>query len=440
MRLLNSATALAAMAILPVPAMAQEAAPTSPDTTLSDPYATISATLSSDAKGAVAGINAFSLDLYKRTITPGENLFLSPASVSTAVALAYRGAVGKTADELRSVLHYDAAPDAYFRGSAEVFATMNFSGQSRVLQTSNAIWVQDGMPMKPDYLADVQSQMKSGLQRTDFEFNPEQARQNINKWVSTATHDRIAELLEKGIVTPETSAVLVNTIYWKGRWAEPFEKSGTQIEPFTRLDGTEQSTPLMNQRSGFAVVKRDGVQAIELHYVGWEVSMVVFLPQSPKGLPRFEARLTDKELSHWFSVLDAAEPRDTVLTLPKMHLEYGVDLARTLSTMGAPTPFSNDADFSGMAQLPYRKQEWEVKNLKISNIIHKAWLDVDEEGAEAAAATAVLMGDVIVSGRMGPPPPPPIIFRADKPFLFVLRDRRTGLILFMGRYVAPASQ
>ncbi|CDO34988.1 serpin family protein [Novosphingobium sp. KN65.2] len=437
MKIVKLVTTLAALAALPVSAMAQEAVAPASFTVQTDPYGAIKATLPPDAQGAVAGINAFSLDLYKRTISSGDNLFLSPASVSTAVALAYRGAVGKTADELRSVLHYGAAPDAYFRASAGVFATMNFSGQSRVLQTANAIWIQGGMPMKPDYLADVQSQMKAGLQRANFAATPEQARADINAWVATATHDRIAELLEKGVVTPETSTVLVNTIYWKGRWDQPFVKSETKVEPFTRLDGTKQSTPLMNQRSYFAVVKGDGVQAIELHYVGGEVSMVVFLPHSPKGLPKFEAGLTDKELGNWFTALDAAEPRDTVLTLPKMHLEYGIDFAKMLSTMGAPTAFSDDADFSGMAQLPSYSQGSEVVGLKISHIIHKAWLDVDEDGSEAAAATAVI--NDIVTGRRSPPPPP-TIFRADKPFLFVLRDRRTGLILFMGRYVAPTNQ
>ncbi len=433
MKATTLAAAAAALAMLSTLAAAQEAAAVSPTVAPCDPT-TISAKLSPEAHDAVAGINAFSLDLYKRTLTPGDNLFLSPASVSTAVALAYRGAIGKTADELRRVLHYNAAPDAYFRGSAGVFASMNFCGPSRVLQTANAIWTQDGMPLKPDYVADVQA----GLQQTNFRAHPEKSRADINAWVASATHDRITGLLQQGDVTEDTRAVLVNAIYWKGRWGSTFDEDGTKTEPFTLPDGKKQPTPLMHQRAHFAVVERGGVQAIDLPYVGGEVSMVVFLPRTSKGLPEFEARLTDQQLASWFGALGAAEVRDTVLTMPKMHLEWRRDLKHTLKDMGAPTAFGDGADFSGMATIPYSGEVPGAIGLKIAHVIHKSWLDVDEEGAEAAAATAVTM-EVVVSSMEVTPRRPPIIFRADRPFLFVLRDRRTGLVLFMGRYVAPPS-
>jgi serpin B len=425
MKRVRLATVAAALVMFPVLASAQ-----SPDGAPAlgkcDPGLTLTE-LSPEAKDAVAGINAFSLDLYKRTLTPGENQFLSPASVSTAVALAYRGAVGQTADELRRVMRYDAAPDAYLRASAGVFATMNFCRPGRLLQTANAIWVQDGMPLKPDYVADVSDLMAAGLQRTDFSADPTKSRTDINAWVASATRDRITDLLQPGDVTGKTRAVLVNAIYWKGRWGIPFDADDTKTEPFTQLDGRKQPTPLMHQRHPFAVVERDGVQAIELPYEGGEASMVVFLPRSPEALPRFEAGLTDRQLTHWFDALEAAKPRDTILTLPKMHLEKRRELQDTLVAMGATTVFSDAADFSGMATSP---------DLKFTKVIHKAWLDVDEEGAEAAAATAVTM-EIVVGAIKRVHEPPPIIFRADRPFLFVLRDERTGLILFIGRYVAP---
>jgi len=434
MKVIRLASAAAALAMLSTIAVAQEAAPPPPAVAHCDPT-TISANPSPEAHDAVAGINAFSLDLYKRTLTRGDNLFLSPASVSTAVALAYRGAVGQTADELRRVLHYNAAPGPYFRASAGVFATMNFCGPSRILQTANAIWVQDGMPLKPDYLADVQHYMDAGLQRTNFRADPEKSRTDVNAWVASVTHNRITGLLQEGDVTDQTRAVLVNAIYWKGRWESTFDEDGTKTEPFTLLDGKKQSTPLMHQRAHFTVVERGGVQAIDLPYVGDEVSMVVFLPRAADRLPKFEARLTDQQLTSWFGALDAAEPRDTILTLPKMHLDWRHDLAGTLSAMGAPIAFSDGADFAGMATVPYPGEVPGAIGLKIAHVIHKAWLDVDEEGAEAAASTA--MEVVLTAERREQRPPPPIIFRADKPFLFFLRDRRTGLILFMGRYVAP---
>jgi serpin B len=430
MKVVKLATAVAALAMILAPAVAAEPAPTTPDTTQSAPGWNASGNLSPEAKAAIAGDNAFSLDLYKRALTRRDNLFLSPASVSTAMSLAYRGAVGKTAEELRRVLHYDAAPDAYFRASAEVFATMNISGEGHLLQTANAIWVQDGMPLKPDYLADVQRYMRA----TDFRADPEKATADINGWVATATHDRIPDLLPEGALTRHTRAVLVNAIYWKGKWEVPFDADDTKLERFTRLDGEKQRTKLMHKQSTFAVVERGGVQAIELPYVGHEVSMVVFLPRSPKALPVFEAGLNDRKLQGWFDALDAASPRDTVLTLPKMHLEWEHEFSGTLSDMGAPIAFGDDADLSGIATLPYPGGDPGETGLKISNVFHKAWLDVDEEGTEAAAATGVAVAGIseIVVIR-----PPPIVFRADRPFLFVLRDQRTGLILFMGRYVAP---
>ncbi|MEP7008214.1 MAG: serpin family protein [Sphingomonas bacterium] len=439
---------VAAFALLPPPVIAQEVAPSpgaeQADAATSaslppDVNAMILANLPPDAQSAVSGINAFSVDLYKRTLVPDKNLFLSPASVSTAMALVYRGAVGTTGDKLRNVMHYNAAPNAYFRASAPIFASMNFSGNGRMLQTANSIWIQQGMQLKPDYLADVQSFMKAGLWQTDFQHDHEKSRQDINAWVASSTHDRIVDILEPGDLTELTSAVLVNAIYWKARWLQTFAKDETEPGRFTRLNRSKVTTPLMHLRTYFSVVERGGVKAIDLPYVGNEASLVVFLPNSSNGLKKFEQKVTAEELDTWFSALNAAEPRDTVLTLPKMHLEWRKDLVDTLAAMGAETGISGDADFSGIATFPNPGGDPRARGLAIKQIIHKSWLDVDEEGAEAAAATAVVM-DIVTTGRRKnqPPPPPPIIFRADKPFLLVLRDRRTGLILFMGRYVGPA--
>jgi serpin B len=389
--------------------------------------------LSPEAQAAIAGINAFSLDLYKQTLKPNENLFQSPASVSFDLALAYRGAVGRTAEELRQAIHYTAAPDAYLRASADVFASMNISRPGQVLQTANSIWVQDSMPLKPGYVADVEHYLGAAPQRTDFRTHPETSVADINRWVATATHDRIIGLLHESDITAETRSVLVNAIYFKGKWQAPFSAEDTKREPFARLDGAIQPTQLMHQRSHFAVVDRGGVQAIELPY-GWgDVSMVVFLPHSG-GLRRFETGLTDQGLRGWFDALAAAERRDTILTLPKMHLAWRQSLRGAIESMGAPIAFTSDADFSGAATIPYPGEAPGATGLRISDVIQEANIDVDEEGSEAAAATATIQV-VVVSRPLHTPPP--IVFRADKPFLFLLRDRRTGLILFMGRYVAP---
>ena len=275
--MLAAAVAALAMHLAPVAAGAQ---PLAAETPSSASERSDSGSLSSDAAAAIVGINAFSLDFYKRTLTPNQNLFQSPASVSIDLALAYRGAVGKTADELRQALHYTAAPDAYLRASADVFASMNVSGPDQVLQTANSIWVQNSMPLKPDYVSDVQRYMGAALQRTDFRADPEASRADINRWVATATHDRIIDLLHPGEVTKSTRSVLVNAIYFKGRWESPIDAIDTRRENFAKLDGGKEPTLLMHQRSKFAVVDRDGVQAIELPYGNGDLSMVVFLPRS----------------------------------------------------------------------------------------------------------------------------------------------------------------
>lgn len=415
------------------PAFCQDA-----DVSSNEPIRTISAVVESDAKAAISGINTFSLDLYRRTLTADENHFLSPASVSVAIGLAYRGARGTTAGELEKTFHFTKPPWDYLRANGQVLDTMTFSGPRRELRTANAVWLQDEMPLLPEYEKDVTAFAQAGLQRVNFRGEANAARIQINSWVAESTRGKIKDLLLPDDITKRTRAILVNAIYWKGAWAGAFDKKQTKTEPFTQLSGDQVSTPLMRQQSNFRLIERGGFKAISLPYVGHEVEMVVFLPNSAKGLPKFEEELTAADLANWLTDLANAERRETILTIPKMHVELRQDLKNSLISMGAPTAFSDDADFSGMATIPYPGEVPEAVGLKIARVIHKTYLDVDEVGAEAAAATAV--GDIVVSSARREPPPPPFIFRADKPFFFLLRDLRTGLILFMGRYVKTQAE
>ena len=420
--------------LIATPLQAQEAL--APDTMPAAPT-TIRASLDQGGQNAVDGVNAFSLDLYKREIKPGQNLLLSPASVSVAVGLAYRGAVGQTADELNRTLHFNAPPAEYLRANAQLLAAMNFSGPGYQLQSANSVWLRTGMPLKPDFEADIARYGKAGFARTDFGKDAEASRLTINRWVEDATHDKIRDLLHPDDVTSNTGAVLVNAIYWKGKWWRTFDKAGTKIEPFTTAEGKKVQTSLMHAEAKFHVLERAGVKAIRLPYEGGEVDMVIFLPNSSGGLIKFEQHLTWPSLKRWLDDLKNAS-RETILTLPKLHLDWRSDLKDDLGGMGAPTAFGDDADFSGMATLPYPGGNPQAIGLKISHVIHQTTIDVDEEGTEAAAATAVVM-DMIVTGMRKKAPPPPFIFRADHPFLFALVDNRTGMILFMGRYVTPES-
>ncbi len=409
---------------------AQEAVSASYDTTV---------ILGKDGQHAVEGINAFSLDLYKREVKPEKNLFLSPASVSVAVGLAYRGAVGPTAQQLAQTLHFDAPPAEYLRADSQLLAAMNLSGEGRQLQSANAVWVQSGMPLHSDFEADITHYAKAGFQRVDFAGDAEGARGTINHWVEVATHDKISDLLHPGDLEAGTAAVLVNAIYWKGKWRQPFDEAETRSDPFTLADNSTVTTKLMHlDYQDFAVLHRNGVKAISLPYEGGEVSMVVLLPDSPHNLSRFEESLTWPDLRRWLFDLKGGSEQRTLLTLPKLHLDWRSDLKDDLKEMGAPIAFGDDADFSGIAKLPYPGGNPRAIGLKISHVIHQTTIDVEEKDTEAAAATAVEMGMIVTSARRGPPPPPPFVFKADHPFLFVLVDNRTDMILFIGRYVNPA--
>lgn len=390
--------------------------------------ATVPADLGEDARAAVAGINRFSLDLYRQTIEPAENHFLSPVSVSLAMSLAYRAAGGATAEEMRRFLHYTAPPADHLRATAEVLASINFSQAGRELATANSIWIDKSVALRPDYLADTAGLAGSAVEQVDFRAAPDDARLEINGWVEGRTGGRIKHLLQPSHVTEDTRSVLVNAIYLKANWADQFSEAATRQEPFRQLDGAETMASLMHQTGYFQVLERDGVKAILLPYQGGELEMAVFLPNGARGLARFEAQLSPERLNAWFKRLAAAPSRNTELTLPRMHLSWGEDLAPALRAMGMTTPFTVDADFSAIA-VPR-----DERTLAIGAVVHKAYIDLDEEGSEAVAATA--LSTVVITGRR-PPPRKPIVFRADHPFFFVLRDRRTGLICFMGRFVKP---
>lgn len=389
-------------------------------------YERIEVSLTPASKAVVDGVNAFSLDLYKAIAAEGGNQFLSPASVSLAMGLAYGGARGATATEIREILHYPSAPDAFLAEAGPVLKSLDILGEGRELKVANALWADRTLQLQPDYLSAVSAHMAAGLKPVDFAKKSAAARKEINDWVEDRTNDRIKDLLQPGDVDSGTKSVLVNTVYWKGDWEKVFEKEATRPEKYTALGGAVTDVPMMVQQDWFQVAQRGGVRAIQIPYSGRELSMVILLPDDPKGLPALEAKLTRQELARWMRDLDGTSSRETILWLPKIHMEARAKLATTMKGLGVRTAFSDAADFSGITGSP---------DLKIDEVIHQTFLDVDEKGTEAAAATAVTM--VATSAMPGPPPPPPFEFRADKPFLFMLRDMRTGLVLFIGRHVEP---
>jgi serpin B len=392
------------------------------------------------------GSNAFALDLYRKVAAERDNLFFSPASISLAMGYAYRGADGQTAGQLREVMRFPAGPEAYLRGAGRLDRSMSISGEGRELRSANAFWVHDDLALVPEYVADLESAASGAFDQVDFTADPEAAREEINAWVAGRTADRIEGLIPEGVIRKKTAAVLVNAIFWKADWLKPFAAEATREEPFFLSDGREIMTELMNQRGYFRAIERGSVKLIDLPYAGEEVSMVAILPDDPDGLGKLERSLSPRRLESWLSALDEAETGDTVLTLPKMGLDWNAGLKNVIEAMGAPLPFSKQANFNRMARFPLTEDGMPTRiiggqpvcGLTITNIIHKANIDVDEKGSEAAAATAVVIGTIVITGgRRGPPPPPPFVFRADHPFMFLLRDNRSGAILFMGRLVDP---
>lgn len=371
----------------------------------------------------VSGNTAFGVNLYDQLNNEAGNVFYSPFSVSAALAMTAAGAKGETLTQMQKVLHLPPEQGIADSGFQKLFAALN-AGDPKTrgftLSVANAIFAQKGYPWRPEFKNRVTGQYGAGLKEADFISNPEEERKTINTWVEKETRDRIKDLLAKGTITPLTRMVLANAIYFKGDWETEFRKDLTLMQPFIHADGTHLDTPLMHRVGRFAHTELDGFQIAELPYKGGETSMVVLLPDQPNGLAALEKKLTADALRTWLRRLRPTP--DVQLYLPKFKLETDYGLNDPLKALGMVDAFGGKADFTGMSA--------GAEDLAISAVIHKAFVEVNEEGTEAAAATAV----VIRATAAPVDPPKPVIFRADHPFLFLIRHRPTDSVLFMGRY------
>jgi serpin B len=374
-----------------------------------------------DTGPLAAGNTRFAADLYGRLRSQPGNLFLSPFSISAALAMTSAGAKGTTLAEMTKVLHLPADPHPAF---GQLVARVNGTGPLKrgyQLTTANAIWGQTGYPWRPEFTGLLQKHYGAGFVETDFKANPEAARAQINGWVEKETREKIKDLIGPGIIDPLTRIVLTNAIYFKGDWQSQFKKEQTRQQPFHTADGSKAEVPLMTQERTFAYAEADGVQVLELPYLKNELAMVVMLPAKADGLPQVEAGLTAEKLAGWAA---AAKPALTRVFLPRFKAEAKFRLNEPLQALEMRAAFGGGADFTGMHASP--------EQIYIAHVLHKAFVDVNEEGTEAAAATAV------VSKRApSPAPPEPKLFRADRPFLFLIRENATGSVLFLGRYVGP---
>jgi len=365
--------------------------------------------------------NRFGFDLYGRIRAKEGNLFFSPSSISNCLAMAYAGARGQTATEMAKVLHTSLGPAPLAAGWASLNKDLaSVADKGFELSVANALWGQKGYGFLPDYLALVKTGFGAGFEELDFAADADGARQTINKSVEKLTREKIKDLIGPGMLSPATRMVLTNAIYFKGAWAVPFIKDLTKEEDFTVGPDKKVRVPMMALTESFQFADAGDCLALALPYKGGAVAMVVLLPKKPDGLADLEKGLTAEKLAGHLSRMKG---QDVEVHLPKLKFAAEMVLARTLADMGMPDAFdAAKADFKGI--------NGGKEPLWISEVIHKAFVDVNEEGTEAAAATATAM-------EAGDAPKPPPVFRADHPFVFLIRDVRSGGILFMGRVANP---
>src|SRR5580704_8432918 len=381
----------------------------------------------SSPQGQVSAVvqagNHFAFDLYERLRSADGNLFFSPASISVALTMTYVGAAENTEAEMAKTLHLQMPKTQLNDEMRALLASWKSADkkQGYRLDVANRLWGQEGYGFLADYLGVTREDYGAELARLDFN-QPEAARQTINKWVEDNTQDKIKNLIPSASAVRGARLVLTNAVYFKGDWHDPFDKNRTKDQDFHVSPSRDVKTPLMSQQHRFQYAAAEGLQLLELSYGDGSLSMVVLLPTKVDGLAALEEKLTAASLQKW---RDSAQSQDVIVFLPKFRTTAEFELGGTLKALGMPSAFDpSTADFSGMTG---------KRDLFISAVLHKAFVDVNEEGTEAAAATGVVMAAM----AMRRPPEPPPVFRADHPFVFLIRDNRNGAILFLGRVVDP---
>ncbi len=394
---------------------------------------------------AASSTNQFGLDLYRKIATGDSNLCLSPYSVSSALAMTFAGADGKTREEMARVLHLPQASgdihssfaalnkslEAMAEESKQATAHWKKSekpGDPITLTIANRLFAEKGYNFQEAFLALVKNFYAAPLEPVDFSKNPEQARVHINDWVAEQTHKRIQDLIPSGALDDSTRMVLTNALYLKAPWADPFEKEATQPGPFHAKGGAPIDVPMMHRRlDGVGYVKESDYTVFTIPYRGRELNFVVFLPDAVNGLPALEKKWTPEMLS----ACTKLPASDIVLSLPKFKMEPPtVPLKDELEALGMKTAFDDpqgSANFDRLA--PRRPNEY----LYLSKVFHKTFIEVDEEGTEAAAATAAVMA--MATSAMQPKEP--IEVKVDRPFLYAIQHVPSGVCLFLGRVTDP---
>lgn len=367
---------------------------------------------------AAAAVSRFGFDLYA-ALREGEdgNLVVSPVSVATALGMLLAGTVDEAEEELLSGLHLQD-PENADTGLSELSAALHARGDTDGITVAIAdrSFVQDGYPLRAEFLETLARRYGDAMENLDFAADPEGARARINQWVAEQTNDLIDELLKPGTVDSLTRLMLVNAVYLLADWHRQFDEANTGDEPFRLADGSTVEVPMMQDTRTVPVAVGDDYRAVELAYAGEELAMLIIVPDD---LDAFERELDAERID---TVAGNLESREAALWLPKVETRSNATLNDALAAIGIRRIFEADGGWlTGIA---------DDRTLYVSDVIHETYLRMDEEGTEAAAATAIGV-------RTTAMPPPPVEIRVDRPYFLVLRDRPTGAVLFMGRIVDP---
>lgn len=374
-----------------------------------------------DVRDLAGGTNQFAWELYQQLRAEQGNLFLSPSSISTALAMTATGARGGTAEQMTQVLHLVKDPAKYAAQHQQMLTSLLDQPKGFELRIANALWGQVGHPFRQEFVDGLRQHFRAEAQSLRFNRDPERSRETINRWVEDVTKNKIQELIPSGALSAQTKLVLANAIYFKGKWATPFDKARTKPADFFPTTGEAFPVETMWALRDMGYAENDTVQVVEMPYEGYRLSMVVMLPKKKGGLDQIETGLTS---THVDTLLRGLRSRKVNLHLPRSKTTSSFDLKRTLQALGVRHAFeSGVADFSGMDG---------TRELFIDLVLHKAFCEVNEEGTEAAASTVVGM-----KRAAAPREDPPVEFKADHPYLYMIRDTQTGCLLFLGRMTDP---
>ena len=377
--------------------------------------------------GLVAGNNAFAFDLYQALRGEGGNMFFSPYSISEALAMTYAGAKGQTEADMADALHFTLFQDKLHPAFNWLDLELANRGEGAEgkdgkgfrLRIANALWGQKDYKFLSPFLDTLAINYGAGLRTVDYINNAEKSRVTINDWVAENTEDRIKDLIPQGIINSYTRLVLTNAIYFNAAWLNPFKEENTKDGTFYRLDGSTVTIPMMKQGESMRYAEGDNYQAVELQYDGRELSMIIIKPREGE-FEEFEKSFDDTVLQNIVRQLGV---HDVTLTMPKFKYESSFGLKEALGALGMGIAFTENADFSGMNG---------KRDLLIQDVLHKAFVSVDEAGTEAAAATAVIVGTTSM--------PEPAEMQVNSPFIYLIRDNATGTLLFVGRVLDPADK